>query len=444
MQKQLLYIFLFLWFGISFSQTDIYFVKDSENIFNKESIKNADFNLLKNEISEGYNNATYWFKIPAYKTDKNYIFRVTYDRYTDAIVYQNSNIIEKLNNQRYLTYRFSRENDVYIKIKSKLHSYIPIEFDTEEASFVNQKHQLIFNCFYYGVAFFIILYNFFYFFLFKEDTFLYYSLFLGFTCLGIFSMDGMLNFYNISEALNRFIVTLSLVLLTYFSAKFASSYLFLDRYYPKIKRISYSVGGVIIVVAILFLIFNNYYYLLTLNVLVFLLLFIYWVVSILLFNKSFYNKILTVAYVLLLFSSIDFFILKFIGLSIIDIDSITIKIGAFFEMIILSIAVLYRMKVLRDDNYFMKQEIINYSKEIKNLSEEISEEKEILNQKLASVLSIREDEIFKLIVDGKSNKEIGTLLNISVNTVKFHIKNIYEKLNIKSRKEVLVIAKSQH
>ena len=34
---------------------------------------------------------------------------------------------------------------------------------------------------------------------------------------------------------------------------------------------------------------------------------------------------------------------------------------------------------------------------------------------------------------------ISAELNISVNTVKFHIKNIYEKLNIKSRKEALNI-----
>ena len=38
---------------------------------------------------------------------------------------------------------------------------------------------------------------------------------------------------------------------------------------------------------------------------------------------------------------------------------------------------------------------------------------------------------------GKSNKEIGATLFISVNTVKYHVKNIYEKLDINNRKEVV-------
>ncbi len=139
---------------------------------------------------------------------------------------------------------------------------------------------------------------------------------------------------------------------------------------------------------------------------------------------------------LLLFSAIDFFILKFIGITVINIDSISIKIGAFFEMIILSFGVLYRMKMLIKENDFMKNEIINYSREIEVLSVNIKDDS---NSDSIGNLSIREKEIFDLIVLGKSNKIIADDLNISINTVKFHVKNIYGKLNIKSRKEVLKI-----
>ncbi|TXD48365.1 helix-turn-helix transcriptional regulator [Polaribacter sp. IC073] len=48
-------------------------------------------------------------------------------------------------------------------------------------------------------------------------------------------------------------------------------------------------------------------------------------------------------------------------------------------------------------------------------------------------------EIFNFISEDITNKEIADKLNISVNTVKFHVKNIYEKLNIKSRKEAISI-----
>ncbi|WP_343329891.1 LuxR C-terminal-related transcriptional regulator [Polaribacter staleyi] len=442
--RYILFIFI-LWYHINgFSQKDVYFYKDVNNSLTLKEVKEKPFQLLENQISEGYTNATYWFKIPTHKTTSKYVFRLAYDRYNAANIYQEFNKAEKLSHQRYLTYRFSRDNDVYIQIIPKLHSYFPIEFDTEEVSFLKQKHQLILNCFYYGVVFVIIFYNLFYYILFKDDAFLYYALFLGFTCLGIYTMDGMLNFYDINQKLIDVIVVLNYTCLAYFSSKFVNSYLFLDKYYPHLKKYSYVIGGVIITSAILYYIFKSYYYFLTLNALVFLLLLSYWIVTILLFNKNFYNKILALAYVLILFSGIDYFILKLIGFSIFDINAINIKIGAFLEMTILSFAVLYRMKALKKENDFMRERIISYSLELKNLSEEISDEKQLTIEKLETVLSLREDEIFQLIVAGKSNKEIGDLLNISVNTVKFHVKNIYEKLQIKSRKEALVIAKNQH
>lgn len=178
---------------------------------------------------------------------------------------------------------------------------------------------------------------------------------------------------------------------------------------------------------------DNYYSLLLLNILVFSLLIIYWFCSVLLFRKNVYTKILAIAYVIILFSAIDFFILKFSGVSIIDIDATSIKIGAFLEMIILSIAVLYRMKTLKEEHTLMRKEIVNYSEQLIDL-ETSQKEKE---ENKIDTLSHREREIFNLITKGKTNKEIGDELNISVNTVKFHLKNVYEKLNIKNRREAL-------
>jgi DNA-binding CsgD family transcriptional regulator len=57
--------------------------------------------------------------------------------------------------------------------------------------------------------------------------------------------------------------------------------------------------------------------------------------------------------------------------------------------------------------------------------------------RLEKSLSYREQRIFKLIIDGKSNKEISQLLHIEVSTVKSHVRNIYSKLGIRSRKEAL-------
>lgn len=52
-------------------------------------------------------------------------------------------------------------------------------------------------------------------------------------------------------------------------------------------------------------------------------------------------------------------------------------------------------------------------------------------------LSKKEIEVLQHIKEGKSNKEIASLLYIEVNTVKSHISKIYQKLGVKSRKEAL-------
>ena len=52
-------------------------------------------------------------------------------------------------------------------------------------------------------------------------------------------------------------------------------------------------------------------------------------------------------------------------------------------------------------------------------------------------LSPREQEVLRYLVQGRSNREISESISISINTVKFHLKNIFEKLNVTSRKDAV-------
>lgn len=68
-------------------------------------------------------------------------------------------------------------------------------------------------------------------------------------------------------------------------------------------------------------------------------------------------------------------------------------------------------------------------------------QKEVILQKLYNKhkLSSREQEIIPYIMDGRSNKEIEDSLFISLATVKSHIYNIYKKMGIKSRMELITL-----
>lgn len=55
----------------------------------------------------------------------------------------------------------------------------------------------------------------------------------------------------------------------------------------------------------------------------------------------------------------------------------------------------------------------------------------------------REREVIDLIAEGKSNKAIGKELHISTHTVKSHLRNIMEKLNLHSRLQIAVYVHEQ-
>ena len=52
-------------------------------------------------------------------------------------------------------------------------------------------------------------------------------------------------------------------------------------------------------------------------------------------------------------------------------------------------------------------------------------------------LTIREHEVLELISRGYTNNSIGRQMSISINTVKFHLKNIFNKLKARNRIEAL-------
>jgi DNA-binding NarL/FixJ family response regulator len=56
-------------------------------------------------------------------------------------------------------------------------------------------------------------------------------------------------------------------------------------------------------------------------------------------------------------------------------------------------------------------------------------------------ISDRELQVLDLLAAGRSNKEIATQLNVSPNTVKTHIANLFEKLEVKRRTEAILRAR---
>lgn len=69
--------------------------------------------------------------------------------------------------------------------------------------------------------------------------------------------------------------------------------------------------------------------------------------------------------------------------------------------------------------------------------------KQAAGQRELTRLTPREVEIVKLITDGHRNKFIASRLSISEGTVKIHLHNIYEKIGVDGRLELMVWAREQ-
>ncbi|MEL7569903.1 MAG: helix-turn-helix transcriptional regulator [Eubacteriaceae bacterium] len=80
-------------------------------------------------------------------------------------------------------------------------------------------------------------------------------------------------------------------------------------------------------------------------------------------------------------------------------------------------------------SYFSKYFYSNYNSEV--------DEKNIEEFYKKNNISIREKDVIKLLLIGHSNPDIAKELYVSENTIKTHIKNIYKKLNINNRYQLI-------
>ena len=55
-------------------------------------------------------------------------------------------------------------------------------------------------------------------------------------------------------------------------------------------------------------------------------------------------------------------------------------------------------------------------------------------------LTEREISVLRLVAEGKTNKEIGNVLDLSEKTIKNHVRNIFQKLHIDTRTQAVILA----
>ncbi|MVZ63251.1 hypothetical protein GQF63_14560 [Sphingobacterium humi] len=118
-----------------------------------------------------------------------------------------------------------------------------------------------------------------------------------------------------------------------------------------------------------------------------------------------------------------------------DRQKIMILLGSIIFLLIMLSFVLYKLyrstqkgrKHMEVENKIMRSKLEDFINSSPQFNSKIT------NKINKQNLKIRHLEIIELVKQGKTNKEIGAILFISENTVKYHLKSIYELLEIDNR-----------
>lgn len=291
---------------------------------------------------------------------------------------------------------------------------------------------------YYGFSFMFFVLNLFLFVYLRDRIFLYYCLFQIFIVSSIAYADGLFPFvFSWPWLLMHGEIPLHTGL-AISGCVFALTFLEKNRH-SLAAKISLASLVMLSVTYLLSLIYHSYSLFLTGEVLVMLLLCFFWIVAASQFKRHTHSRFFAIGYGVFLIFAIDYFLLRKLDIYVLDFYMGQLKTGSLIEMLVLSVAIVVRMTALRDENLHYRDTIEQYIKRLSESDErETTQSSDIFETMQQTYgLSDREVEVLHGISDGLTNNQIAERLFLSIHTVKFHTRNIFEKLNISNRTQAI-------
>ncbi|GHE23408.1 7TM diverse intracellular signaling domain-containing protein [Sphingobacterium griseoflavum] len=309
---------------------------------------------------------------------------------------------------------------------------------------------------YYGLAIMSVVFNLVFYLIFKDRRFITYCLLLLTTFISFFYEDGM--FYYFSKGAwtfdylmvwNNSVTALIAILFTKY---FLDLHAFFRRY-----RSWYMYGAALLLLsALLYTLTDFIVFYAAVYSLCFLLTGSCIALAIGKFKKDVYARFLVLAFGLVVLTAILYVLYTHIDSSTYYLfDLGTFRLVSALEIISVSFAIIYKVRALQDDNEKNRRELDKYLLAIEQIgTAEDPTERSIPTQgasvetnteqrisvaerlKLQFDLTDRELEVLLCIWDGLTNKEIADKLFITVSTTKYHIGNLYVKLDVKNRNQV--------
>lgn len=386
-------------------------------------------------INLGQKEGAIWVRVDFANGNSAHVVRFEYPSLTDGELYlerdESSDALgmPSLPQERFLTFQIPKYTQkAWFRIIPEKDAFLPVRVYTESEFQQHERQQQLINGFYYGFAAMVILGNVLMFITFGGRTFLYYSLFQLSITVSIIYTDGYFNLTSVSDWWKQYAEALLHLSAGWCCLFFISHFLTLKEHLLTFYKVSVGLMIACTSTVGVFLFSNNGYAFIASEAFILCTYTVYLCTAIMLYKKQVYAKYVLLAYGVLVPFTYLFFLSPQLGWQGLEVNGLLIKAGGIGEMLILTFAVTYRMRTIQEENEQMRQDLLSYSE-----SSLHSGQDEITHV----LLTPREKEVLEFLQAGLTNKEISKELSVSVNTVKYHIKNVYNKLDIRSRKEAV-------
>lgn len=428
----------------------ITFLKDDSNTLEFSDVIDKEFSDLENKLL-GFNNSTFWFKISIKNTNnqQSIFLDIKESSIKEIVLFDKEKFITSIKNKAenpnlsleitdpsnkiyYLKTTFNKQVYFKLEVKKKINFYKSVNYTYFKFGW------------YYGLVLMVLLINLFFYYSLKDVIFLWYCFFLISINLGISTYDGALNFIFKEPVDLKYIIGIIYFLIPVSCALFAMKFLRIDLYWKKIKYAAFYLLSIQAVLTVIYFITNDFTFIAYGDNIALIIFLSSWILGLMLFKKQPFARYYVIGYSVILFTTILYTLSVNFGIQFFAVTLDHMKIGTIMEMFILTYAITIRIKNLQEENNFNRREITNFINKIYHLEDQLNTEKEPstdIDHKIEHLISTaklseREASILLLIAKGKSNAEIAESLFISINTVKYHTRNLYEKLNINKRTEI--------
>ncbi|SCX97925.1 7TMR-DISM extracellular 2 [Nonlabens sp. Hel1_33_55] len=434
----IVFVLSFAWF---INAQDVGILYDQTGKLTLPQIENQSFKPISSGYSNGLNRGAYWLKISP--LEEVSIFQLENNHIKQIEAYTRSEQLKLDRFNGFTSFQLDQAEPTYIKLGVDKEAYFPFSIkiidDYKRSGIVNHIGMGLF----YGFAMVCLLLNLGLFYNSKDFTFLFYCLFLFLILSVMAHRDGMVEILGLPDNIKEITEPLSLSIGGLMCAVFTGKSIKLKKHFPVLV---YSYWGLTVLsLFLLTMYFTTQDYLYVVGI-YFVCLYIFvssWISSLLLIRLQSFAIIFCLAYFFMMISAILFYLGPAFDIQLFEVKQGYLKIGALLEMVVITSAILYRLRIMDRRQKKMRKEMTEYLSHIDFLNEEL--EKNQLGQENVFTrfdLTSRESEVLELIAAGKTNKEIADALFISINTVKYHVKKVYEKLQVSNRKEAYQIVQS--